>query len=66
MKERTKYIKQINMNPLLKWIYLKNKYVIPREIPNNPEHILNAKVKTMSSSSRKIRRASVSHYNIVI
>ena len=66
MDKRTEYIKKINMNPILKWIYLKNKYVIPREIPNNPEHILNTKVKTISSSSRKIRRASVSHYNIVI
>ena len=66
MKERTKYIKKINMNPLLKWIYLKNKYVIPRKIPNNPEHILNATVKRISTNSRRTRRASVSHYNIVI
>lgn len=66
MNKRTKYINKINMNPLLKWIYLKNKYVIPREIPNNPEHILNATVKFVSTSSRKIRRASVSHYNVVI
>ena len=66
MKERTKYIKQINMNPLLKWIYLKNKYVIPREIPNNPEHILNTTVKRISTNTRRIRRASISHYNIVI
>ena len=66
MRERTKYIKQINMNPILKWIYLKNKYVVPQDIPNNPEHILHTKVKTVSSSSRKIRKASVSHYNVVI
>jgi hypothetical protein len=66
MKERTKYIKKINMNPLLKWIYLKNKYVIPREIPNNPEQILNATVKFVSTNSRRTRRASVSHYNVVI
>ena len=66
MDKRTKYIKKINMNPILKWIYLKNKYVVPQYIPNNPEHILHTKVKTMSSSSRKIRRSSVSHYNVVI
>ena len=66
MDNRTKYIKKINMNPILKWIYLKNKYVVPQDIPNNSENILNVKVKTMSSSSRKIKRTSISHYNIVI
>ena len=66
MDKRTEYIKKINMNPILKWVYLKNKYICPRIIPHNPEQILNTKVMTMSSSSRKIRRASVSHYNIVI
>ena len=66
MKERTKYIKQININPFLKWIYLKNKYVFPRYIPNNPEQNTNSTVKFISTNSRKIRKSSVSHYNVVI
>lgn len=66
MNKRTKYIKNINMNPILKWIYMKNKYVVSQDIPNNPEQILNIKVKTISSNSKKIRKASVSHYNVDI
>ena len=51
MKSNIEYIKKSNINPILKWVYLKNKKINPER-----EH---------SPIFKKIKRkASVSHYNI--
>ena len=69
--QRTNYIKNININPFLKWMYLKNKYVIPREIPNNPELPPVKTSKNVESPKPpkdlftiKRKKSSVSPYNI--
>ena len=72
-QQRTKYIKKININPFLKWIFLKNKYVIPRNTPNNPELPPVKILKNVESPKPskdlftiKRKRSSVSPYNIVL
>lgn len=47
-------IKKIHMNPILKWIYLKNYKSINPKITTNK-----------INKSKKVRKSSVSHYNIV-
>ena len=71
--EKETYFKNIIMNPLLKSIYLKNKHVIPRELPNNPELPFAKPLKNIEAPnpSRKLfmikrKKSSVSPYNIFI
>ena len=56
------YIKKSNINPILKMIYLRNKYI------NHHLFIKDNNIKNEQISQKPIkkRKSSVSHYSVVI